>query len=221
MKALKAITLIVCTIAVLLTCTVVVVTELYPDLIKKNSSTAAVSQSANETVQSGSPDGPSMELASESEPDAAAESDPESDPVDADEPSSPESDAEDAVDYQGVISEPSEFKYNRNSADGITLTWMATNQTDQTINYYTVHLRTINPVGDPSYDQNSGESSFDLKYVGPVEPGGTLIVYQLFTYQGALDSIVIDDIDLQYADGTKQTVRYGFQTSDDSGMDKY
>ncbi|MEF2967178.1 hypothetical protein V3851_15175 [Paenibacillus sp. M1] len=123
-----------------------------------------------------------------------------------------------AVDSAGLIGEPTTFNYSVNSADGVKLTWIAQNLTGKTINYYTVKISTFNPVGDPSYDQLTGESSFSVKYVGPVEPDDELLVFDLFTYQGALETIRIDEIVLQYNDGSEVTVNYGYQTSDDSGL---
>lgn len=122
------------------------------------------------------------------------------------------------VTAESRFSDPREFRYGVNSANGITLTWLVDNLTDKTINYYTVKVSTFNPVGDPSYDEHSGKNSFNLQYVGPVIPGLELGVYELFTYQGALDSIRIDEVDLEYADGTKETVVYNRTTNDDSGL---
>lgn len=122
------------------------------------------------------------------------------------------------VTAENRFSDPSEFRYSVNSANGITLTWLVSNLTGKTINYYTVKVSTFNPVGDPSYDEHSGKNSFNLQYVGPVKPGEELGMFKLFTYQGALDSIRIDEVDLEYADGTKETVVYNRTTKDDSGL---
>ncbi|GMK42240.1 hypothetical protein PCCS19_52990 [Paenibacillus sp. CCS19] len=118
------------------------------------------------------------------------------------------------------FSEPTDFNFGRNSVDGITLSWFANNLSGKKINYYTLNVSTYNAVGDPSYDQHSGESTFRIKYVGPVEAGEEIVVFNLFTYQSALSSIVIDSIDLEYADGTKETVAYDRSTSDDSGLNE-
>ncbi|WMT43278.1 hypothetical protein RE628_14110 [Paenibacillus sp. D2_2] len=75
------------------------------------------------------------------------------------------------VKAENRISDPSEFRFGVNTVNGITLSWWVNNLTDKTINYYTVKLSTFNPVGDPSYDQHSGDSTFKIRYVGPVEPG--------------------------------------------------
>ncbi|WP_042161434.1 hypothetical protein [Paenibacillus gorillae] len=116
------------------------------------------------------------------------------------------------------FSEPNAFKYAINSANGITLTWQVNNLTGKTINYYNVKLSTFNPVGDPSYDEHSGKNTFKLRIVGPIEPDDNLLVFNRFTYQGALESIRIDEVELEYADGTKETVVYDRTTSDSSGL---
>lgn len=118
----------------------------------------------------------------------------------------------------GIIGEPITFNYSTNSADGIRVTWEGRNLTGKTINYYTAELSTFNRVGDPSYDQHSGESTFSLKYVGPIEPDGDMILFDLFTYQGALHKIKIDKFHLQYSDGTTETIDYGYETTDDGGV---
>ncbi|MEK4142601.1 hypothetical protein [Paenibacillus odorifer] len=116
------------------------------------------------------------------------------------------------------IGAPLEFKYSTNSADAVKLTWEADNLTGKRINYYTAHISTFNPVGDPSNDQLNGKSSFSLKYVGPVEPNDTLFIFSDFTYQNTIHTIIIDQLTLQYDDGTIETFDYGYETTDDSGL---
>lgn len=116
------------------------------------------------------------------------------------------------------VSAPTMFNYNVNSADGVTLTWMAENLSGKTINYYTLKISTYNSVGDPSYDQINGKSVFYQKYVGPVQPGETMVMFNIFTYQSALNKIVIDEITFEFSDGTKATQSYGYSTTDSSGM---
>lgn len=118
----------------------------------------------------------------------------------------------------GEIGEPITFNYSINSADGVKLTWEGDNLTGKTINYYTAEISTFNPVGDPSHDQMTGDSTFKLKYVGPVKPGDKMLLFDLFTYQGALHTIRIDKFILEYDDGTTETIDYGYETSDSSGL---
>lgn len=110
------------------------------------------------------------------------------------------------------ISDPSAFSYKVDSADGVKVYWKAINNTGKTINYYTIHLSTFNPVGDPSYDELTGESSFTIKYVGPVKNGEEMVAYHVFTYQATLTTIKINKIDLVYSDGKKETITYSYKT---------
>lgn len=99
-----------------------------------------------------------------------------------------------------------------NSADGIKLLWIARNNSGKTINYYTAHLSFLNRVGDPAYDEITGKSVKTVKVVGPVAPGGDLLIYSIVGYSATCSKIIITDIDLEYSDGTKETVSYGFAT---------
>lgn len=123
-----------------------------------------------------------------------------------------------SVTAENRLGSPTNFNYKVNTADGVKLTWVAKNLTNKTIKYYTLKISTYNAVGDPSYDDMSRKSKFSQRYVGPVKPGETLVFYDLFTYQQALSTITIDEIVLEYMDGTKETIQYGLSTSDDSGL---
>lgn len=118
------------------------------------------------------------------------------------------------------ISKPTTFKYAINSADGVTLTFLADNISGKSIKYYTLKISTYNTVGDPSYDSITDKCVFYQKYVGPIEPNAQIVMYNLFTYQTALHKIVIDEISIEYMDGTKETVKYGYSTTDSSGFNK-
>ena len=51
-----------------------------------------------------------------------------------------------------------------------------------------------------------------MRYVGPIAPGRGILVYKLMGYVPACDAIRIDTIDLEYADGTKETIVYNQTT---------
>ncbi|WP_088185861.1 cell wall-binding repeat-containing protein [Desulfosporosinus sp. FKA] len=109
----------------------------------------------------------------------------------------------------GSILCPSGLGFNRNSADGIKVYWMAKNQTGKIINYYTVNFSMYNAVGDPACDEINGNSKTRIKTVGPVPVNNNLIIYSIVSYNPTCSKIVIDSIDLQYADGTTETISYG------------
>jgi hypothetical protein len=100
------------------------------------------------------------------------------------------------------------FGFTQDSVNGIKLCWQGKNNTGKKINYYTVHMKFINAVGDPAYDEITGESTYSVKYVGPVKPGENLIVYSIVGYVPVCNKVKITTIDLEFADGTTQTVTY-------------
>ena len=105
------------------------------------------------------------------------------------------------------------FSFERNSVNGIKVFWMATNNSGKKINYYTLTLEFYNRVGDPAWDEIKNTSVRDFKYVGPVEPGGMLAMSKLVGYIPACHKVVISKINLEYADGTTETVDYGYSTT--------
>lgn len=98
------------------------------------------------------------------------------------------------------------FSYYKNSADGITLYWQAPNNSGKTINYYTVHCAFYNAVGDPAYDEITHIATKDVKYVGPVAPNADLLVYGIIGYVPVCHKIVVEYVDLVYADDTTERV---------------
>ena len=98
-----------------------------------------------------------------------------------------------------------------NSVNEIYVGWLADNTSGKRINYYTTYYRMYNPVGDPAYDQITGLDTFSIRTVGPIDPGETLIDYcGTHAYSNLCSKIVLEKIELEYADGTTETVNYGY-----------
>jgi hypothetical protein len=95
-----------------------------------------------------------------------------------------------------------------NSVGGIELRFSGENNTGKTINYYTAHLVFTNAVGDPAYDEITGKAEAQIRIVGPVYPGGGILISNLVTYNSTCRYITIDSFYLEYADGTSETVPY-------------
>jgi len=125
------------------------------------------------------------------------------------------------VDMETLVGKPSEcdtisyfgFSYYKNSVDGIKLCWGGENLSGKTVNYYTITLYFYNRVGDPAYDEITGQSKKTLKYVGPIEPNEDFIIYDIVGYFPVGYKIVVGDITLEYADGTSDTGWYGYYTT--------
>ena len=110
------------------------------------------------------------------------------------------------------IGKPTGFYFTRNSVNGITLSFDGKNNSGKTINYYTVHVTFLDPIGNPAYDEITHKATASVRYVGPIAPGRGILVYKLMGYVPACDAIRIDTIDLEYADGTKETIVYNQTT---------
>ncbi len=106
---------------------------------------------------------------------------------------------------------PSGLYFKMNSADGLQIRWTATNHTNKTIKYYTTHYYMINSVGDPAYDRY-GNCTFTIKTIGPVEAEGLIIdytdKYKAEVYDAPCRIIGLMTIDLEYMDGTTETIYY-------------
>ena len=122
----------------------------------------------------------------------------------------------DVIDASDLFKDKSGLGFYTDFFDGIHLGWMAINQSGKTINYYTVFVTMYNPVGDPAYDEITGKSSFLIKVVGPCKNGDSLLINddKAAVYSPVCSKIVIDKIVLEYADGTKETVNYGYSGSE-------
>jgi hypothetical protein len=126
------------------------------------------------------------------------------------------------IDLNTIFDKPSLFAFDTNSANGVRIALMANYKGSKTINYYTVNFSAYNAVGDPIVDEITGKSKFSIKAVGPVQTGEPICLYDIFAYSAVCSKIVIDSIDIQYADGTNVTGTYPYSTTQntDDGIAK-
>lgn len=84
------------------------------------------------------------------------------------------------------------------------------------VNYCTIYYRMENPVGDPAEEDITHQDEFTQKYVGPIVTGDWLTDMSTEldpkAYCSACSKLIIDSILLEYADGTKEMVDYGWYT---------
>ena len=111
-----------------------------------------------------------------------------------------------------LFSDGSGLGFYRNSVNGICVTFIASNQSGKTINYFTCYFTMYNAVGDIVYDEISWKSTVSsARTVGPIINGDSLVLSDsLIGYSGSCSKIVLDKIYLEYADGTTETVSYGY-----------
>ena len=87
------------------------------------------------------------------------------------------------------------------------------NNTGKTINYYTVTFHFYNAVGDEAFSDITRKATKNIKMVGPVKPGEDLIVFSIVDYVPVCSKVQIDEIKLEYADGTVEYGWYGWYTT--------
>lgn len=117
------------------------------------------------------------------------------------------------VDIKTVISAPTDtfsLIRGKNSVGLVKLVWTANNNSGKTIKYYSVTGYYYNAVGDPAYNDITGENYYTVKYVGPIYPGKELLVSEL-GYCSLCRSVVIGEITLEYTDGTFDSGWYGYK----------
>lgn len=112
-----------------------------------------------------------------------------------------------------------------NSAGGLQY-WCFTKYIgSKQIKYYTIFYEMFNSVGDPAYDDIKGLSVFSTKTSGPVDPGNYIVDIsddRPVVYCWNCDRLQINTIELEYMDGTKDTIdvgwSYGMQTDSSLGF---
>ena len=106
--------------------------------------------------------------------------------------------------------EPSDLYFKKNSANGIQVRWSAINNTNKVINYYTTYYTMYNPVYDLAYDQITKEPYFKLKTVGPAPVGSKILdftgKYKGVAYSATCEYLYLSKVELEYSDGTKETI---------------
>ena len=68
-------------------------------------------------------------------------------------------------------------------------------------------------MGNPARDEIKGNTTVNLKCVGPVKDDGQLFVWQVVGYVPFCGGIRLNYIDLEYADGTSERITYNFTTT--------
>lgn len=109
--------------------------------------------------------------------------------------------------------DPDFFYYSVNSVNGVKLHYSGWNRSGKVVNYYTLNFTYIDPVGNPAQDEIKGNTTVNLKAVGPVKDDGQLFIWQIVGYVPFCGGIRLNYIDLEYADGTTERVTYNLITT--------
>ena len=101
-----------------------------------------------------------------------------------------------------------------NSAGGVEFNWCAINISDKPIKYITFTMRLYNGVGDLITDDVFNADSFRMTLVGPLEPnfGFHAKSPEPFAYTYQCAQLSIDEMTVEFMDGSSVTGYYGYST---------
>ena len=103
----------------------------------------------------------------------------------------------------------SNIRYSVDYVGGWTFTFDLVNNGTKPIKYVTLFWYCYNAVGDPIEDMITGDDYFSVKITGPINPGeGRKDMYNytpFYSYDFA-GQIFVDEIDIEYMDGTEEVV---------------
>jgi len=84
--------------------------------------------------------------------------------------------------------------------------WFKSIETEKRIKYITFTLRPFNTVGDAVRGRTKGESTTEVRGVGPIEPGeNASYMFKNVWYNGTIDCIEIRKVEVEYFDGSSFT----------------
>ena len=104
--------------------------------------------------------------------------------------------------YSGDCYALGNFRLIFNSANGVILSWGATNTSSKEIKYITFTIKYYNRVGDPAYDSITGKSSHTVRITGPIGAGKSFYLRKLIGYGDDIYYGVITDVKIEYMDGS-------------------
>lgn len=105
------------------------------------------------------------------------------------------------------------FYFTVNSAGGINMNWCANILSDKTIKYINMTVRLYNAVNDQLSDEISGKSEFDLKITGPLNNDVWIKTKKPFAYADTCAKVSIDEMSIEFMDGTIVNGVYGYSTN--------
>ncbi len=114
--------------------------------------------------------------------------------------------------YTGDCYSAGNFRLMFNSANGVILSWGATNTAGKAIKYITFKITYYNRVGDLAYDSITGKSSYTARLTGPIGAGKSFYFRGLIGYGSDIYYGVISDVKIEYMDGTTVSGEYGYTT---------
>lgn len=120
------------------------------------------------------------------------------------------------IDMTQRVSDPSRYmECSLNSANGMKTQWFAKNISGKTIKYCHITFRFRNRVGDSAYDELTGKDFKVYKLTGPIEPNEEFgMSGEIIGYFDDCYTVTIEEITLEYMDGTQETGSYGWSINE-------
>lgn len=107
------------------------------------------------------------------------------------------------------------FYFTESYLDRVSVTWIGNNYTGKEIKYFTVNFAMYNAVGDPAYCTIKRTNKASVTTVGPVPANSVLCVSDFsLGYTAVCSKVVLESLDLEYMDGTKEHIEYWYSTTD-------
>lgn len=118
----------------------------------------------------------------------------------------------DKVDMREYLKDVS-FRFKLNSAGGIVFTFTAKNNSPKEIKYVKFKAYLYNAVDDSINDDIKGQPYIDVSITGPVRRYGTVSMSdEIIGYCDECTRIDINDVTIEYTDGTSDNGRLGYYT---------
>ena len=112
------------------------------------------------------------------------------------------------IGHEGYENGVSGFFSGPNSAGGVSVKGSFVNNSDKTIKYISIRFQPFNSVGDAVGCSIKNVSDYGLRCTGPINPNATYSFYgENMWYNHSISSVKVTRADIQYMDGTEETIQ--------------
>lgn len=112
------------------------------------------------------------------------------------------------IGHQGYENGVEGFFSGPNSAGGVSVKGAFVNNSDKTIKYISIRFQPFNSVGDAVGCSIKNVSDYGLRCTGPINPNATYSFFgENMWYNHSISSVKVTRADIQYMDGTEETIQ--------------
>lgn len=117
-----------------------------------------------------------------------------------------------ASDASGPLAVPGKLSFQKTIAGRVTLDWTSANNTEKEIKKLRLHIKCLDEAGNPAVNSHNGSDEITVFFRETLAPGADIAFSDVIGYSSKAASLFVDTVDVWYADGTKETVEYGYST---------